>query len=891
MTAAPHLLTAKYTPPPARPRARVVVRPRLLARLEEAAPLTLVAAPAGFGKTTLVTEWAAALAPTQAAGVAWLALDADDNDLPRFLTYLLAALGRVWPEAAQARLRLLQAPQAPSATATLTALANDLAQQRPAPPAVLVLDDYHVIEAEAVHQAVAFLVDHTYPALRLVLTSRSEPGGLPLARWRARAQLATLGPDDLRFTPAEAEEFLSEVMGLTLAVGQGARLAAQAEGWAAGLQLAALAARAAPALTAAPAAEAALDTALDARHPYLADYLLAEVMGSQPPDVQAFLREAAVPERLTGALCDALTGRIDGAALLDQLARANLFLTRAERDDYGDWYRFHQLFRAFLQTQLQRHTPERVPGLHQRAAGWFAAAGLTGEAMTHALAAGNADLAAQLLAAAAPGLQQRGEFSTLRQWLARLPDEAVWANPRLCIARVWMLLDSDQPGQAQTDLARFDAFLAARPSAGLQGELLALRAVDAAVRREPEQALAFARQAEQHAPTGDAFVQPYVAFGLGAAYKMGFDSMRAEQWLRHAGAQAAAAGHTYLAYSAFGNLADVQYNTGRLAEAAQSNQRALDFLHAASTVEPPYAAWIYWAQARLHYEWNELPAALRAVERNLALAKQWGNLPMAVRGHLVRAQVLLASRRLPDARAVLDEADHLARQAEQPRMLAAVTRQRIGLALRARDLELARQLAATLPEVDTYSFYAAISQARVELAAGQPAQALDHLARAWQALEPTDMVTVRLQVLALEASARRARGQSQQAQAVFERALAMAQPGGFIRTFVDEGAPLLELLRRSLARGAAATGPLAPYAQRLLAAWTDPAATGPALTLTRREREILTLLAAGLSNRAIAEQLVVAETTLKRHVSNLYLKLDVHSRTQAVARATELQLL
>ncbi len=875
MTNTPRLLTAKFALPPARPRARVVVRPRLLARLDAVYPVTLVAAPAGFGKTTLVAEWAHG----QGSGVAWLALDADDNDLPRFLTYLIAALGRLWPGVGQTSLGLLQSPQAPTAAATLTALANDLAQLSEAAPSTLVLDDYHVLEDAAVHSAVAFLGDHLPPALRLVLTSRSEPAALPLARWRARGQLVELGPADLRFTPDEAEAFLGEVMGLALPEGEGARLAARTEGWVAGLQLAALAAHAAP------------GAALEAGHPYLADYLLEEVMAGQPPEAQVFLRDVSGPERLTGALAEALTGRADSAALLDQLARANLFLTRAERDAHGEWYRFHQLFRAFLQTQLQRHAPERLPTLHQRAAGWFAAAGFTGEAIAHALAAGDAELAAKVLAAAAPGLQQRGEFSTLRQWLARLPDEAVWANPRLCIARVWILLDADQPGLAQIDLARLDAFLASNPSAALQGELLALRAVYAAVRREPEQALRLARQAEQQAPTGDAFVQPYVAFGLGAAYKMGFDSMRAEQWLRHAGALAAAAGHTYLAYSSFGNLADVQFNTGRLAEAAQSNQRALDFLHAAAPVEPPYAAWIYWAQARIQYEWNDLPAAWRAAERNVMLGKQWGNLPMIVRGHLVRAQVMLAGKRLPDARAILDEADMLARQSGLPRTLAAVTRLRVVLALRARDLDLGQQLAATLPEGDTYLFFTAVCQARLALAAGQPAYALEHLARAWQSLEATDLVTVRLQVLALEAIARRARGQSQQAQAVFERALAMAQPGGFLRTFVDEGLPLLELLRRSVANGAAATGPLSAYAQRLLAAWNGPATPGPALKLTQREAQILALLAAGLSNRAIAAQLVVAETTLKRHVSNLYLKLGVHSRTQAVARAGELQLL
>jgi LuxR family maltose regulon positive regulatory protein len=889
VSVSPDLLTAKFSLPPARPRARLVVRPRLLARLDSPCPVTLITAPAGFGKTTLAAEWAHA-AP--AGRAAWLGLDADDNDPARWLTYLIAALGQMQTGLGAAALAQLQSPQAPLLDGLLTLLANELGQL-PAPAEgeagyVLILDDYHAITAQAVHTAVAFLLDHLPTALRVVITSRSEPEGLPLARWRARGQLAEVRADDLRFTPEEADHFLREVMGLPLTPSDGAALTARTEGWVAGLQLAALAALAAQA----QAGPDALAAAFDAGHPYLGDYLLAEVITQQPPERQVFLRRVSMLERLTGPLCDAVTGGQDGDALLDHLARANLFLARGERDAHGEWFRFHQLFREFLRQQLAQQEPDRAAELHRRASAWYEQHDLTDEAVSHALAAGEGGTAARLIAAAAPGWQARGEFGTLRQWLERLPPEAVWANPRLCIARAWMLLDADLPRQAEADLARLDEFLARQPSAALEGETLALRAVFAAVRRQPAQALVFAQQAEQHAPTGDAFVQPYVAFGLGAAYKMGHDSIRAEQFMRHAGALAAAAGHTYLAYSAFGNLGDIQFNTGRMTEAAQSNQRALQYIESGRGPEPHYAGWIHWAQARIHYEWNELEQALAEAEQATALCAQWGNLNMGVRGHLVRAQVMLARRQLAEARGTLDEAEHLARQAGDARIIAGVTRQRVSLALAGKDLEQARQWAATLPELpdDQYRFVHALCLARLALAAGQPGYALDYLGQARQALETTDRVNLRLQVLILEAVARRARGQAQQAQVILERALTIGQPGGFVRSFVDEGAPIQELLRRSAANGAAAQGPLAEYVQRLLAA---PAGQrpAPAVRLTRRERQILRLMASGLSNRAMSEQLVVAEATLKRHVSNLYLKLDVHSRTQALARAADLKLL
>ncbi len=882
------LLTAKFVPPPAQSSAGLVARPRLLARLDGPRPVTLLAAPAGFGKTTLAAEWL----HQQPAPAAWLTLDPADNDPARFLAYLVAALDRARPGVGASALTLLQSPQPAPVPAILTALANDLAAlPASAAPLPLVLDDYHHLETEGIHAAVEFLAERAAPPLRLILTSRAEPDGLPLARWRARGRLTSLGPADLRFTSEEAQHFLTQVMGLALADDDIAHLAERTEGWAAGLQLAALALQ----------SHAPSDPALlAAGQRYLSDYLLHEVFGRQPPDVQVFLRQVSILERLTGSLCATLTGRALSDALLDRLARANLFLTRLDADTHGEWYRLHPLFREFLLAQLAQSEPLALPGLHQRAAVWFEQHGLTAEAVDHALAAGDAAAASRLVAAAAPALQQRGEFATLRHWLDRLPEEAVWANPRLCIARAWLLLDAAQSQQAAAYLERFDAFLAAAPaaadwalpSASLRGEFAALRAVFAAMRLDSEQALAFARLAEQQAPADDAFVQPYVAFSLGAAYKMSFDSMRAEQSLRHAGALADAAGHTYLAYTAFGNLADVQFNTGRLADALQSNRRALAYVEQAGVV-PPWAGWIYWAMSRVHYELNDLPAAQSAAERAVDLCAQWGNTAMGARAQQVRVQLALARRRFDDARAALDDADHLARQSAQPRLIAAVTRLRLLLALALRDLDQARQWAAALPPLDSdrFPYFHFIILARLELAAGQPARAIDHLASAWRALEPTDLVTVRLQVLVLEAVARRARGQSQQAQAVLERALALAQPGGFVRTFVDEGAPVQELLRRSASAGAASRGPLAEYAQELLAAFAAPATSAPAIRLTPRERQILRLLALGLSNRAMAAQLVVTPATLKRHLSNLYLKLDAHSRTQALARAAALGLL
>ncbi len=861
---APLLLT-KLAAPPA--RSDLVARPRLSARVGRV-PLTLITAPPGFGKTTLLAEWrttavAAGLQP------AWLSLDPADDDPARFLSYVVAALQMVWPGFGQAALAGLQSPQPAPPEVVAEALLNEAAGRRQT--AVLVLDDYHAITAEPIHQALATLLEHPAASLRLVLAARADPP-LPLARLRARGQLEELRAADLRLTSAEAAAFLRETMGLELPPDRVDALEARSDGWVAGLQLAALALR-----KAGPDARTADD---DAQR-YVAEYLLEEVFSRQTAETQAFLLTTSILEHLSGPLCDAVTGgQPAGQPVLDALARANLFLSRLD----GAWYRLHPLFREFLAARLAQREPGLRLELHRRAADWYEHHAQPEEAIEHALAAEDAATAARLAAEAAPGRLQRGELATLSRWLARLPETVVWTQPRLVLARAWTLLDANQTAAAGADLERFDAYLESNPAPGLRGEMLAARSVYAALLYQPEQALAFARQAEAAAAGRDPFVEAYVAFSLGAAHKMNFDAVRAERSLQRALTLAEANGNTFIALSALENLADGQYNQGQLALAVQTNQRIIDLATQWLGVEPPYLGTVRWMLGRARYEWNELTAALDEAERAIALCAQWGNRSVQARGWVLRAQVLQALGQTPAASESLETAAQHARQSGDDLVARAVLRQRLSLALAQGDLTSARHwLTALLVEAPhPYPFFHALAAARLRLAEGQPAEALHHLDQAGQALEPTNLVVVRAQVLALRALAQRARGQADEALATLEQALALGQPGGLVRTFVDEGPAMRELLRRAAAHSAAPA-----YLGRVLAAFPEESLPE---ALTERERQILRLLAAGLSNREMAAQLVIAEGTLKRHVANVYLKLGAHSRTQALARAAALKL-
>ena len=490
---APILATKLYIPPP---RPRVVHRARLIDRLQaglERAPgVILISAPAGFGKTTLVSEWVASLtpapSPTRRGGIAWLSLDKEDDDLPRFLAYFIAALQTIAPAVGEATLGALHASQPPPADVLLTALLNDLAALG---DAVLVLDDYHVIESPAIEEALTFFVDHLPPQVRLVIASREDPP-LPLARLRARGQLTELRATDLRFTSAEAADFLNQVMGLSLAAADVAALENRTEGWIAGLQLAAI------------SMQGRSDTgsfiqAFTGSHRFVLDYLVEEVLQRQPERVRGFLLRTAILDRLSGPLCNAVTGQQDGKAMLETLERGNLFVIPL--DDQRQWYRYHHLFAEVLRTHLQEAQPERVSEYHRRASEWYEQNDLPADAIRHALAGEDFARAANLIERVWLAMDISYQSAAWLRWAQQLPEGLIRAHPVLCLGYAWALLNGGELEVGEAWLREAERWIDPTPGAASQMIVVdeaEYRALPACDRRGPRLSCAGAGRRPRH---------------------------------------------------------------------------------------------------------------------------------------------------------------------------------------------------------------------------------------------------------------------------------------------------------------------------------------------------------------------------------------------------------
>ncbi len=420
----PLLATKLYLPPP---RPRVVRRSRLLERLNAGLhrKLTLISAPAGFGKTTLVSEWVAGCGRP----VAWLSLEEGDSDPTRFLTYLVAALQTIAPTVGTGLMGALQSPQPSPAESMLTALLNEITTMPDA--FMLVLDDYHLIDARAVDAALSFLLEHLPPQMHLVITTREDPQ-MPLARLRVQGQLTELRAADLRFTASEAAAFLTEVMCLGLSAADIATLEERTEGWIAGLQLAALSMQGRQDIP-------GFIRAFAGDNRYIVDYLVEEVLERQPEGVRSFLLQTAILDRLHGSLCDAITGQVDGKVRLEVLERGNFFVVPL--DDRRQWYRYHHLFAEVLSAHLRTEQPEQIASLHRRASVWYEQHGSPVDAIRHALAAADFDRAADLIELAWPAMDRSLQSATWRGWVKALPDELVRARPVLCVGYAWALLD------------------------------------------------------------------------------------------------------------------------------------------------------------------------------------------------------------------------------------------------------------------------------------------------------------------------------------------------------------------------------------------------------------------------------------------------------------------
>jgi len=895
------LLATKLFVPLLRPSR--VPRPRLVARLNQGltGKLILVSAPAGFGKTTLVADWL----QQGEQSFTWLSLDEGDNEPTRFLAYLGVALQRInssWGQMVQAALHV---PQPPPPQTVIAALINEITTGGTG--FVLALDDYHLISAQPVHDVLAFLLDNLPPRMQLAVLTRADPP-LPLARLRAGSELTEIRVDDLRFTTDEATVFLSQVMNLNLTARQIAALEARTEGWVVGLQLAALSLQS----LGRDDDVAAFIEAFAGSHRYVMDYLMGEVFNRHPLEVQEFLLQTSVLDRLSGPLCDAVVGREailphSGQEMLEQLDRANLFTMPLDHE--RRWYRYHHLFADLLRDRLRQTQPEREPELHRRAAAWYERNELMEEAVHHALKAQDYDLAVRLIQQVAFSIWEFSKPYTLLSWMKAMPETLVRSHTALSIHYAAGLTVSGQLDAVEPWLQAAEARLLEQPSPSAHavlGHVYRLRAYVARFVGTPAEALAFGRRALAHTPADRVDMRSVTLLHMGHAHLLNGDIAAADHALQQACDICRVIGHPSVYLSASHYLAQLRIYQGRLRETAAIYRAAAEFV--AEQGKLVCAGIEQIGLGDLLREWNDLEAATQHIHEGLKLAEMGGDFVFLRDGYLARARLEQALGNPDEAVTFVHKAKQVVQHHRCPWETALVGLWKARLCLARGDLTGAAAWARTcgLSPDDEPRFpdeFGHLTLAQVLLAQGRLGKAGRLLERLRQAAESAERWGRLIHILIAQALVRQASGDEAGALICLKRSLTLAGPEGYVRTFLDAGPGVVTLLRQALARG------IAPrYVGRLLAA-TDATAQrvaggvlplahfqtiseqSPAASLTSREAEVLGLIAAGLRNQEIADQLVISLATVKRHISNIYGKLGVSHRTQAIAHAWELGLL
>ena len=900
----PILATKLYVPPP---QPGVVVRPRLAERLHEGLhrKLTLISAPAGFGKTTLISEWAAGCDRP----VAWLSLDEGDNDPSRFLAYLIAALQTVAVDIGGGVSGMLGSPQPPATESILTALINEITAVEY--DFVLVLDDYHAVDARPVDKALAFLLDHLPSRMHLVIATREDPS-IPLARLRARGQMTELRASDLRFTPTEAAEFLEGAVGLSLSEEDVVALERRTEGWIAGLQLAAISMRG-------HEDAAGFIESFTGGHHFVLDYLVEEVLGQQPENFQTFLLRTSILDRLCGPLCDAvmLDASVPGQETLEYLEHANLFLFAL--DDERRWYRYHHLFAELLRQRLgQSDAP--VAELHARASRWHQDNGLTAEAIRHALAAGDFERAADLVELAVPAMRRSRREVTLLGWLQALPDEVLHRRPVLSVGYAGALLSTGKLEGVEDRLRDAERWLDATSDTAemvvmhegafrrLPGSIAIHRAGQALARGDVPETVTHARRALDSVAGDDHFQRGAAAALLGLASWTSGDLESAHQSYADGMAHLQMAGHISDAVGGAIALADIRISQGRLREAIRTYEHALRLATEHGDPVMRGTADMYVGLGELYRERNDLETATRHLMRSKEQGEHTGFPQNRYRWRVAMARIM-------EARGDPDGALDLLQEAEIMYVGDFYPNVRPIAALKARtwvkqgrlDEALGWAREQGLSAHDDLSYlheFEHITLARVLLAQYRSDQeehyvheAIGLLGRLLRAAEAGKRMGRGIEILVLQALAHEAQGDTPAALEPLQRALTLAEPEGYVRVFVDEGGPMARLLPT--------TREIMPvYSARLLAAFeagsmgsdgsprhTAPASQSLGEPLSDRELEVLQLIARGLSNREISEKLYLALITVKGHNRNIFRKLQVRRRTEAVARARELSLL
>lgn len=924
------LLTTKLFVP--QPHGANLERSRLLAKLTTglSSRLLLIAAPAGFGKTTLVTDWIhelqrrTARAETPAAqptyGVSWLSLGEEDNAPPQFFTYLIAALQRINPAIGADAQALLTTAQPPPTNQLMTLLINDLTQV--AAPFVLVLDDYHLITTQAIHDALSFLIEKMPPTMRLVITTRTDPP-LPLARWRARRLMTEIRTQDLRFTQAEAQAFLQDHLGFALSAREIAALEARTEGWIAGLQLAVLSLQGRTDVT-------AFIDSFTGSHAYIIDYLVEEVLQRQPLEVEHFLLATSLLDRLCAPLCSAVTGVPNAQDLIEQIERANLFLFALDQERH--WYRYHHLFADVLRARLLSTNRQAALTYHRRASQWYADAGLPEEAIHHAFASGDLAYAAAQCATAVAAQLRRGQHGSVTKWLAKLPAALLLPHPALALVQAYLLISHHELDAAESWLTQVaEQFAQQPPTAHAWGEFYYLQALLASRRYAFARVIEIGRAALPQLSADDWEHRGKLVLILGVAYYHQPDLLAAQRAFAEATAYSLQADDLHTALYGFSNQAVTALQLGQLQAAHTAYTKGLQLVTERGLAQLPVAQMLHSDFINLLYERDERELLAHHAAQLAQLGAASSNPVRELNNQLALALAVAAQGEVAAAIANLTQALAAYRRHDLPvensanaqRYLVAfwlLTGDLASAVHWAQQTDLTADGPLTLARENEY-----VALAQVWLAQGDQERGLALLSRLAANAEAEGRQRVLVEIGALQVAAQLATGDTTAALAQLHRLLTRSMGEGYLRSLTVAGAELaqaLHLLQSTLRQpfnSTIDTGALLAYSERLLATFpraipqpaTPPAAittqtvsppASPTLPapvgsttliepLSARELEVLQLVAAGSSNSQIADQLIVTVGTVKRHLNNIFSKLGVNSRTQALAHARALGLL